>query len=155
MGVKLLKKGDIELGKIVTFIIVAVVLIVVVAFFLGGATGVTKAIKGVFFGVTAGSDITLATANCKQYCENAKTLETKSDKEKSAYCTRYELIDQDHDGEADYAGASKEKEYVHWYCPPLTKFVSGDTGTVGRIEYLDIPCDLKDKDEEIKCPIPR
>ncbi len=155
MGVKLLKKGDIELGKIVTFIIVAVVLIVVVAFFLGGATGVTKAIKGVFFGVTAGSDISLATANCKQYCENAKTLETKSQKEKSAYCTRSERIDQDHDGEADYTGTSDKKEYIRWYCPPETGFVSGDTGATGRIEYLNIPCDLKDKDEVIKCPIPR
>ena len=137
------KKGDIELGKIVTFIIVAVVLIVVVAFFLGGTTGVTKAIKRVFFGVTAGTDLTLAVENCRQYCEQAKILQTPEQKKGSAYCKWTERIDKDHDGEADKKG----DKYIEWYCP-----LGDDKDDMG-MKYLDVPCDLgvDEKKQPITC----
>ena len=139
MGQKMHKKGDIELSKIVTFIIVVVVLIVIVAFFLGGTTSITKAIKNVFFGVTAGTDRSLAEENCRQYCEQAKSLQTIAAKQGSPYCTRYDKIDANNDGKADYTGA--EDNWDRWYCSAdHSKAIPNPSGAQER--SLDIPCDL-------------
>ena len=132
------KKGDIELGKIVTFIIVAVVLIVVVAFFLGGATGVTKAIRGVFFGVTAGADKGLAVENCKQYCTQAQGFPNVDAKKDSPYCTYYVKIDNDNDGEADYKEDKGTKVYDRWYCSENHKPSTSEANTFD----LHVLCDL-------------
>ncbi len=134
------KKGDIELGKIVTLIIVAVVLIVVVAFFLGGATGITKAIRGVFFGVTAGSDRGLAIENCKQYCTQAQGFPDVETKQNSPYCTYYVRIDNNNDGEADYKLVNGAKVYDRWYCSEKHKAMPGDNDA--NLNNLRLPCDL-------------
>lgn len=133
------KKGDIELGKIVTFIIVAVVLIVVVAFFLGGATGISKAIKGVFFGVTAGTDKGLAIENCRQYCAQAQGFPDIQTKQGSPYCTYYVKIDDDNDGEADYKLVSDAKQYYRWYCSDNHAV---DGSGLEAEDTLHVPCDL-------------
>ena len=140
MGISLLKKGDIELSKIVTFIIVAVVLIVAVAFFLGGSTSITKAIKGVFFGVTAGTDKGLAIENCKQYCAQAQGFLDVETKQNSPYCTYYVKIDNDNDGEADYKQTGGVKMYDRWYCSQNHRTTTGDEQA--SINDLHVPCDL-------------
>ena len=135
------KKGDMELSKVGGFILVAVVLIIVVAFFLGGTTGITKTIKNVFFGVTAGTDLTLAVANCKHYCEQTKTLGDEQ-KSNSAYCKHYEHIDQNQDGQADYKeDSAKGKLFTQWYCPPAGGYVSSPSYK-GGVEFLNVPCDV-------------
>ncbi len=159
MGRWFYNKGDIELSKIVTFIIVAVVLIVVVAFFLGGTTAITKTIKGIFFGVTAGTDKTFAIESCKQYCEQARNFDDVRDKQNSAYCTRFVHIDSDLDGEADYTGTGGNKVYTRWYCldKEKRKQVDGDI----PVNSLNVPCDLgkgKDKDNklvDVTCTTPQ
>ena len=137
------KRGQgLPLNTIILFIIVVVVLIVVVAFFLGGATGVTTTIKKIFYGVTAGTDLSLAIENCKQYCAQSQGLPTDL-RSTSAYCTRYEHIDKDNNGEADYTGSEQNKHYTRWYCPSgATAYESAPSENQGKIEYFNIPCNL-------------
>jgi len=141
MGLPALKKGEIEIAKLVYFIIAAVVLIVVIAFFLGGTTGITKTVKNLFFGVTAGTDLTLAVENCKHYCQQAKGL-SAAQQSSSAYCKHYEHIDSDQDGEADIGkeDSVKGKVFTQWYCPPQGSY-SSQPSFEGGVKYLNIPCD--------------
>ena len=133
------KKGDIELSKIVTFIIVAVVLIVVITFFLGGATNISKAIRNVFFGVTAGSDKGLAIENCKQYCMQVQGYTDIDLKKSSPYCTYWVKIDNNNDGEADYKPGEGTKDYDRWYCSENHEDTSGINS---NIHNLGVACNL-------------
>jgi len=138
------KKGQgLPLTTIIVAILVVVVLVVIVAFFLGGTTGLTNAIKRVFFGTTAGSDLTLAVETCKQYCDQAETYPSVGLQQKSAFCTQYFRIDQNRDGEADLLDADN-KIYARWYCGttnPKT-FVDKDSGSQ-TAKLLGIPCSVK------------
>ena len=149
---KIGKRGQgLPLSTIVIFIIVVVVLVVVVAFFLTGSTGITDSIRKVFSGATAGVDMSLASANCQQYCTQARSLATDELKEVSAYCIRWENIDRNQDGESEYTMVGSDKRYTRWYCP------SQDTYDIepiydAQIEYLNVPCDLRDQEDiPIKC----
>ena len=145
---RLQKRGQgLPLNTIILFIVVVVVLIVVVAFFLGGATGITTTIKKIFFGVTAGTDLQLAIENCKQYCAQTQSLPAPL-RDSSAYCTRYEHIDRDNNGEADYTESGKDKIYRRWYCPPEVKYFGQVSSYDGDEDYLNVPCDLGKLNEE-------
>jgi hypothetical protein len=143
------KRGQgLPLSTIVLLIIVVVVLILIVAFFLGGATGITSTIKNVFFGATAGTDMTLALENCRQYCEQAKTFETGPQKSESPYCKRFEHIDVDGDGEADIQGENEnEVIYYEYYCFPFS-------GGKPNHKSLEVPCPGLFEPPE-KCAIPQ
>mgnify|MGYP001558648144 CR=1 FL=1 len=145
------KGQGLPLTTIVIAILVIVVLVVLVAFFLGGATGVTRGIKRIFFGTTAGTDLTVAVENCRQYCEQAKVL-PENLRTSSAYCTQYFNIDNNGDGEAEFDSKSgkttKEtskglKVYDRWYCwgapEGVTETVQGESQSV-KTHSLDISC---------------
>jgi len=97
-----MKKGQgLPLNTIVIAILVIIVLVLVVTFFLGGFAGLTTKIRGIFFGTTAGTSVTLAVQQCQIYCENAQLLPTDILKKNSPYCKPME-IDEDGDGKTDY-----------------------------------------------------
>ena len=109
------KRGQgLPLTTVVIAILVVVVLVVIVAFFLGGTSGLTKTIKSVFFGTTAGTDKALAIQNCNQYCDQAKSL-PQGQIISSPYCTKHFFIDEDLDGEADTVN-NLGKDYIKFYC---------------------------------------
>ncbi len=131
------KKGEgLPLNTIIVAIMVVVVLVVIVSFFLGGATGITNTIKRVFFGTTAGTDLTLAVETCRQYCSQAEGL-PKELQGTSAYCKQNFNIDEDRDGEADRAeqtDADGKRPFLAWKCT-----VGTSTATE---KFLNIPCDV-------------
>jgi len=136
------KKGQgLPLTTIILFIIVVVVLVMIIAFFLGGTTTITNTIKNIFFGVTAGTDKTLAIENCRQYCDQSLVQPAASTRKSSVYCTQYFKIDNNGDGEADYDLIDNKKEYHRWYCWPGAE--SGKpSGFSGEVHSLQVPCDL-------------
>ena len=110
------KKGQgLPLTTIIVAILVVVVLVVIVAFFLGGTTGLTNTIKRVFFGTTAGTDLSLAVEACRNHCDRAASL-PKSLQGSSAYCTTKFRIDKDGSGEADSVGEGDSRQFIDWYC---------------------------------------
>ncbi|MBI2672175.1 hypothetical protein HYX16_04540 [Candidatus Woesearchaeota archaeon] len=132
------KKGqELSLQTIIIAVIVVLVLIVIVTFFLGGFSRVTKTITGVFFPITAGTDLTIAVQTCEQRCDQARLL-PDSVKKNSAFCTNFFNIDKNGDGEADTTlDGNKLKEF---YC-----YDKGtDTGDLG------VNCLVKYKDGEAK-----
>ena len=110
------KRGQgLPLNTIILAIIVVLVLVVVVAFFLGGFKGLTKTVKDVFFGTTAGTDKILAIQICQQRCDQAQVLPEKPEKERenSAFCKApFKIDDNPRDGDADI----HEGKFVEWYC---------------------------------------
>ena len=127
------KKGQgLPLNTVIVAILVVLVLIVLVAFFLGGTTGLVKTVKKVFFGTTAGTDMSLAYESCKQYCLQAEGLPNTT-WEKSAYCTKSFEIDSDNNGEADLCD-DKEK-YARYYC---------------HNDMLNVPCSIDSCTKEDK-----
>jgi len=111
------KKGQgLPLTTIVVAILVIIVLVLVVTFFLGGFAGLTSKVKEIFFGTTAGTSLTLATQNCKTYCEQASLL-PETMQPKSAYCTRLQKVDMSGDGEADSDMACEKDLGVN--CPEI------------------------------------
>lgn len=127
------KRGQgLTLNTIIIAILVVIVLVIIVAFFLGGMTGLTRSIRSVFFGTTAGTDMALAVQTCQTRCDQAKLLPVDL-REKSAYCTAYFNIDEDNDGEAEFVmGDGKKKIHVSYYCEIL------DETTYDR--SLGVPC---------------
>src|SRR3989338_9129405 len=96
------KRGQsLPLNTIIIAIIVVVVLIAILTFFLSGTSGLTRTIRSVFYGTTAGTDKVLAVQTCEQRCEQAKNMPATIRKN-AAYCTSSFNIDEDSDGEADY-----------------------------------------------------
>ncbi|MDP4012672.1 MAG: hypothetical protein Q8R00_03660 [Candidatus Nanoarchaeia archaeon] len=93
------KKGvDLTLNTVILGILVVLVLIVVVTFFLGGTAGLTKTVREVFYGTTAGTSEVIAVETCHQRCDQAKLL---PDPSKSAFCTADFDIDRDNDGKVE------------------------------------------------------
>jgi len=148
------KKGQegLPLSTIIVAILVVIVLVVLVAFFLGGSTALTDAIKRVFFGTTAGYDLALAIQTCESRCDIAQGMPAFS-RADGAYCKTSIAVDKDPvDGEADFYRdeSTNKKTTVKYYCPPsgrYTSFTEADT-----VKSLGMDCDLgMDKGVEIKC----
>ena len=110
------KAQGLPMNTVIITILVILVLFVVAAFFLGGTSGLTKTIRGIFFDVNAGQDRTLAVQTCKQRCDQLSTMPADTITwGESAYCKSPFFIDEDNDGEAqkDTAG-----NYIKYYCDP-------------------------------------
>tara|TARA_Y100000310_G_C20663847_1_gene806345 strand:+ start:411 stop:938 length:528 start_codon:yes stop_codon:yes gene_type:complete len=109
------KKGQgLPLNTVIVAILVVLVLVVVVAFFLGGFGNLANTVRSVFFGTTAGTDMSLAIENCRQYCFTSQTWENRL-KASSPYCKSYFKLDKGGDGEADFCG-DEENKYARFYC---------------------------------------
>ena len=105
-----------------------------IVFTSGGTESNNHAIKGVFFGATAGTDMNLAIANCEQYCEQARDLPNANLKKNSAYCRTSVNIDLNQDGEADFEPGEGGNDYHKYYCYPFTDDV--------LMKSLNVQCDL-------------
>lgn len=135
------KKGaDLTLNTIIIGILVVLVLVVLVAFFLGGTAGLTKTIKSIFFGTTAGTDQTIAIETCRQRCDQLDTLVSDKDAAArktiipaSAFCNAPFKIDKDNDGIADYVKVGENNVDVKYYC---NKVASTD----GAVNTLGVSC---------------
>ena len=93
------KRGvDLTLNTVILGILVVLVLLVVVTFFLGGTAGLTRTVREVFYGTTAGTTEVLAVQTCNTRCDQAKLLPDVSVKN-SAFCKAKFDIDRDNDGE--------------------------------------------------------
>ncbi len=109
------KRGQgLPLTTIIIAILVVVVLVVLVAFFLGGTTSITRGIKSLFFGTTAGTDLTIAVETCRNRCDQAQTLPSDTLKRNSAYCKTPFHMDYDKDGEVDVGDNGEPIEFYCW-----------------------------------------
>ena len=127
---KIAKRGQgLPLTTIIIAILVVVVLVVLVAFFLGGTTSITRGIKSLFFGTTAGTDLTIAIETCRNRCDQAQTLPNDDLKKNSAYCKTPFHIDFDKDGEVD---VDEKGEPVEYYC--------GDSNLLGSTGCPGVSC---------------
>lgn len=135
------KKGaELTLNTVIVGILVVLVLIVVVTFFVGGTTGLTRTIRGVFYGTTAGTSEVLAVQSCESRCDQASLLPTPTLRRKSAFCAQPFEIDKDNNGEADYTLVEGKKVYDKYFCWSGTpKSEEGEP----REFYLDVACDFK------------
>mgnify|MGYP001570612990 CR=1 FL=1 len=110
------KRGQsLPLNTLIITILVVIVLIVVAVFFLGGTSSLSRSIRTIFFGATAGTDISLAREICQQRCEQAK------DGNPLAYCNIGQDIDRNGNGEidsGDQSSSSSENE-IGVKCPDL------------------------------------
>ncbi len=95
------KRGqELSLNTLVIIILLVIALVVIAVFFLGGTSSLSKSIRSIFFGTTAGTDLSLAVETCQQRCEQAKSLPTGV-QETSAYCKSTFNMDTDNDGNID------------------------------------------------------
>ena len=93
------KRGQsLPLNTLIIIILVVIVLIVVAIFFLGGTSSLSRSIRSIFFGTTAGTDLSLALEICEQRCEQAKSLPTDTLRRNSAFCKVGFDIDKSNDG---------------------------------------------------------
>src|SRR3989344_4053642 len=130
------KAQGLPLNTVILAILVVLVLLVVGAFFLGGTSGISKQIRSIFYGSTAGQDRVFAVQTCQQRCDSLKLLPV-ADVSKSAYCGQSFLIDENNDGEAEFVAASDPKKYYQYYC------WGTDDEAAGR-RSLNMPCPLND-----------
>lgn len=123
------KRGvDLTLNTVIIGILVVLVLIVVVTFFLGGTAGLTRTVREVFYGTTAGTTEVIAVETCHQRCDQAKLLPQES-QVNSAWCKAKFDIDRNNDGkvkdpEKDVDKTNKEIGVV---CTDLGVTCSGIT----------------------------
>ncbi len=98
------KRGQsLPLNTLIIIILVVIVLIVVAVFFLGGTSSLSRSIRNIFYGTTAGTDVTLARQICEQRCEAAQGMDLERAK-KTAYCTSEFSIDKNNDGKIEGEG---------------------------------------------------
>src|SRR3989344_4783111 len=103
------KRGaELPLTTLIVIILVVIVLIVVATFFLGGTSSLSRSIRNVFYGTTAGTDLSLAREICAQRCENARGL-TLSAAKATVYCTATFSIDNNNDGKVEGTGETDIK----------------------------------------------
>ena len=98
------KKGaELPLNTLIVVILVVIVLIVVSVFFLGGTSSLSRSIRNIFYGTTAGTDVNLAVEICRNRCQDALALPTspESIRKNSAYCKSPFELDLDNDGKAE------------------------------------------------------
>lgn len=135
------KRGvELTLNTVIIGILVVLVLIVIITFFLGGTAGLTRTIRGIFYGTTAGTSEALAVQTCNNRCDQASILPIPTARAASAFCKQSFEIDKDNDGEADYTLVDKKKVYDKYYCWPGT-----DKAEEGKARefYLNVPCDFE------------
>ena len=112
------KKGaELTLNTVIVGILVVVVLLVVITFFLGGTAGLTRTIRGIFYGTTAGTSETIAVQSCQNRCDQALVL-PEATRSASAFCMQPFEIDKNNDGEADYDLVDGKKLNREYYCGP-------------------------------------
>lgn len=110
------KRGQgLPMNTVIMAILVIVVLVIVVVFFLGGFSGLSTKVKAIFFGTTAGTDITLAVQTCETRCEQAQLLPVSLQKN-SAFCNVPFNLDINGDGEAEFYIKDKKKILSQYYC---------------------------------------
>lgn len=141
------KRGaELTLNTIIIGILVVVVLLVVITFFLGGTAGLTRTIRGIFYGTTAGTSETIAVQTCQNRCDQALLLATDAARMESAYCKRPFELDKNSDGEADFDlvnGKKLNRQYYCWFDGDSTIQIE-ETGA--QKFSLGVPCDFSCKD---------
>ena len=104
------KRGaELPLSTLIVIILVVSVLIVVAVFFLGGTSKLSESIRNIFYGTTAGTDVSLARTICDQRCDAAQGLGLDVAKN-TAYCTSKFNIDKTNDGKIDTSKDSGETD---------------------------------------------
>ncbi|MBI2195910.1 MAG: hypothetical protein HYU48_02595 [Candidatus Levybacteria bacterium] len=115
------KKGqELSLNTLIVIILLVIVLIVVAVFFLGGTSSLSKSIRSIFYGTTAGTDRNLAIETCRQRCEQARSFPAAI-RGTSAYCKQPFSMDLDNDGNVDVGSGGTTVKY---YCSGSTIGVS-------------------------------
>ena len=95
------KKGvEITLNTVIVGILVVLVLLVVTTFFLGGTAGLTRTVRDIFYGTTAGITEVIAIQTCNTRCEQAEIL-PESRWLDSAFCKVTFDVDQNNNGELE------------------------------------------------------
>src|SRR3989344_849776 len=111
------KRGQsLPLNTLIIIILVVIVLIVVAIFFLGGTSSLSRTIRSIFFGTTAGTDLSLALEICEQRCEQAKDLPVTL-RPGSAYCAQTFDIDRTNDGRLEGEDEVDQNCYEHLKVP--------------------------------------
>ncbi|MEK6826348.1 MAG: hypothetical protein AABX90_01830 [Nanoarchaeota archaeon] len=122
------KKGaELPLNTVIIIVLVVIVLLVVAFFFLGGTSNLSKSVRSIFFGATAGTDLSLAREICEQRCQAAASVPTGG---RTAYCDTPFYLDLDNDGKAE---VGTENKPISHYCNP-----SGGTSEINvQCQYGD------------------
>ncbi|MEK6951767.1 MAG: hypothetical protein AABX29_02020 [Nanoarchaeota archaeon] len=95
------KRGqELSLNTLIVIILLVIALVVIAVFFLGGTSSLSRSIRSIFYGTTAGTDLSLALQTCEQRCEAAKNLPATLRKQ-SALCTQPFSYDSNNDGTVD------------------------------------------------------
>ena len=95
------KRGqELSLNTLIVIILLVIALVVIAVFFLGGTSSLSRSIRSIFYGTTAGTDLNLAIQTCEQRCEAAKNLPATPEalRKNSAYCVTPFDIDINNDG---------------------------------------------------------
>jgi len=119
------KKGaELPLNTLIVIILVVIVLIVVAIFFLGGTSSLSRTIRGIFFGTTAGTDLNLAIEQCNTHCGLAQSLPGVA-QINSGYCKQVYDIDLNQDGKV-----TSDSDAIDKYCweSPIGVVCSGLDG---------------------------
>lgn len=134
------KKGqELSLNTLIVIILLVIVLIVVAVFFLGGTSSLSKSIRSIFYGTTAGTDKNLAVETCNQRCEQAKSLPSAI-RGTSAYCNIPFKVDSNNDGNVDtdayctglYIGGICTDEEGKNVCPTVKSDVTLTNAVTGK-----------------------
>ncbi len=119
------KRGaELPLSTLIVIILVVIVLIVVAIFFLGGTTSLSRTVRSIFFGTTAGTDLNLAVEQCKNHCVNAQSLPSNTQL-RSGYCTVNYDIDKNNDGNIV---AGEDDVDIRCWQPPINVLCIGLDG---------------------------
>lgn len=114
------KKGvEITLNTVIVGILVVLVLLVVTTFFLGGTAGLTRTVRDIFYGTTAGTSEVIAVQTCNTRCEQAGLLPEVSVKT-SAFCTAKFDVDRNNDGEIQADEKAKSCTDLGVICEDIT-----------------------------------
>src|SRR3989344_750301 len=98
------KRGqELSLNTLIVIILLVIALVVIAVFFLGGTSSLSRSIRSIFYGTTAGTDLNLALQTCEQRCEAAKNLPSDPAdlRKESAYCKVPFNIDRNNNGKID------------------------------------------------------
>lgn len=125
------KRGQgLPLNTLIIIILVVIVLIVVALFFLGGTSNLSRSIRGIFYGTTAGTDLNLAIEQCRNHCGNAQSLPDNSlTLRTSGYCRQTYSIDKNGDGKITTEDDPWVK--VHCWQEPISITCVGVKETIG------------------------
>ena len=117
------KRGQgLPLNTLILTILVVIVLIVVAVFFLGGTSKLSQSIRNIFFGTTAGTDLSLAREICETRCVSAQD---SNDVARTAFCSTPFELDLDNDGVVEVINNEPKQFYcsggdIGVTCPGVT-----------------------------------